>query len=132
ALAEARNTSVAVDDKSIEELKGSFDCIKEIIQNQKIGTDKYFDRIAFKQNEYWGDKEKTNVIDVREIIAIMNMFNPYLYNPNEPTHPIQSYTGKEVSLKKFLKLAPEDAKNKDGDVNFRNKVVKNMRNIIPD
>lgn len=132
ALAEARNTSVAVDDKSIEELKGSFDCIKEVIQNQMIGTDKYYDRIAFKQNEYWGDKQKTNVIDVREIIAIMNMFNPYLYKPNEAPHPIQSYTGKEVSLKKFLKLVPEGAKNKDGDVNFRNKVVKNMRNIIPD
>ncbi len=131
-LAEARNTSVAVDDKSIEELKGSFDCIKEIIQNQKIGTDKYFDRIAFKQNEYWGDKEKTNVIDVREIISIMNMFNPYLYNPSGSTHPIQSYTGKEVSLKKFLKLAPPDSKSKDGDIDFRNKVVKNMKNIIPD
>lgn len=136
-LAEARNTSVAVDDKSIEELKGSFDCIKNIIQNQKIGTDKYFERIAFKQNAYWGDKEKTNVIDVREIIAILNMFNPYLYNPDEATHPIQSYTGKEVSLKKFLKLAPEDSKNKDGDVDsrnkdFRNKVIENMSAIIPD
>lgn len=132
ALAEARNTSVAVDDKSIEELKGSFDCIKEIIQDQKICTDKYYDRIAFKQNEYWGDREKTNVIDVREIIAIMNMFNPYLYKPNKVPHPIQSYTGKEVSLKKFLKLAPEGSKNKDGDVDYRNKVVKNMAMIIPD
>ncbi|WP_425805570.1 AIPR family protein [Desulfitobacterium sp. Sab5] len=130
-LAEARNTSVAVDDKSIEELKGSFDCIKEIIQNQKIGEDKYFNRIAFKQNEFWGDKDKTNVIDVREIIAIMNMFNPYLYNPLEAVHPIQSYTGKEVSLKKFLNLSPEKGKSKAGNVEFRNKVVSNMRSIIP-
>lgn len=132
ALAEARNTSVAVDDKSIEELKGSFDCIKSIIENQKIGTDKYYTRIAFKQNEYWGDKDKTNIIDVRELIAIINMFNPYLYNPKDSTHPIQSYTGKEVSLKKFLKLSPEGSKVKDGDVNFRNKVIKNMSKIIPD
>lgn len=130
-LAEARNTSVAVDDKSIEELKGSFDSIKDIIEHQKIGKDKYFNRIAFKQNEYWGEK---NIIDVREIIAIMNMFNPYLYNPNEAMHPIQSYTGKEVSLKKFLKLSPvgEKNKNKDGNIEFRNQVVNNMRNIIPD
>ena len=132
ALAEARNTSVAVDDKSIEELKGSFDCIKGIIENQKIGIDKYYDRIAFKQNEYWGDKEKTNIIDVRELIAIINMFNPYLYDPSNPTHPIQSYTGKEVSLKKFLKLTPAGSKIKDGDANFRNKVIENMEKVIPD
>lgn len=132
SLAEARNTSVAVDDKSIEELKGSFDSIKEIIQDQIIGKDRYYDRIAFKQNEYWGDTEKTNVIDVREIIAIMNMFNPYLYNPSVASHPIQSYTGKEVSLKKFLKLSPEGDKNKDDNAKFRNMVVNNMRTIIQD
>lgn len=130
-LAEARNTSVAVDDKSIEELKGSFDCIKEIIQYERIGENRFYDRIAFKQNEYWGSEEK-NIIDVREIIAIMNMFNPYLYDPNTAIHPIQSYTGKEVSLKKFLKLSPEGEKNRDGNVDFRNSVVNKMRNLIPD
>ncbi|TJX12673.1 AIPR protein [Tissierella creatinini] len=130
-LAEARNTSVAVDDKSIEELKGSFDCIKEIIQSDIIGEDKYYDRIAFKQNEFWGGEEK-NIIDVREIIAIMNMFNPYLYDPSVAAHPIQSYTGKEVSLKKFLKLSPDNEKSKDGNVEFRNNVVMKMKALIPD
>ena len=130
-LAEARNTSVAVDDKSIEELKGSFDCIKNIIQSEMIGDDKYYDRIAFKQNEFWGSEEK-NVIDVREIIAIMNMFNPYLYDPSVAIHPVQSYTGKEVSLKKFLKLSPPDGKSKGGNVEYRNEVVKKMSEIIPD
>ena len=41
-LAEARNNSVAVDDKSIEELRGTFDPIKRIIENQRIQGEKIF------------------------------------------------------------------------------------------
>jgi len=53
-------------------------------------------------------------IDVREIIAILNIFNQELYPIKDNGHvggtqPIQSYTGKEVSLKKFLSLGKEDS-----------------------
>lgn len=112
-LAEARNQSVQVDQRSIEELNKSFEPIKEALKNED-----YFDRIAFKQNEHTGEK---NIIDVREVIAIMNMFNQSIYPANSETQPIQSYTGKETSLNRFLRL-------KDS----RNQIVKNMTPIIPE
>lgn len=112
-LAEARNQSVQVDQRSIEELNHSFEPIKEALKNES-----YFERIAFKQNEHGGEK---NIIDVREIIAIMNMFNQSIFPPNGETQPIQSYTGKEASLNRFLRL-------KDS----RDQIVKNMTPIIPD
>lgn len=131
-LAEARNTSVAVDDSSMEELKGSFDCFKEILSNHRIGNDLYINRIRFKQNEHRYDEEiRHNIIDIKEIIAITNMFNPKLYDPLEANHPIQSYTGKEVNLRKFLNIA-DDALTDEEKVAERNKFIKNMSDIIRD
>ncbi len=129
-LAEARNNSVAVDDKSIEELRGTFDPIKQIIENQKIQGDKYINRVSFRQNEFWGDSNVTNIIDVRELIAMINMFNPLLYDPMKTPHPIQSYTGKAASLNKFLKLAPLGAKEEDPE--YRKAIILRMDRIIPD
>lgn len=45
-LAEARNTSVQVDEKSMAELARKFDPIKEGLEGMP-----FFDRIAFKQNQ---------------------------------------------------------------------------------
>ena len=129
-LAEARNNSVAVDDKSIEELRGTFDPIKRIIENQRIQGEKYFDRISFRQNEFWGNKDVNNIIDVREIISIINMFNPILYDPMTPTHPIQSYTGKAASLNKFLNMSPPGVKEEDPE--YRKAVIEKLTKIIPD
>ncbi len=112
-LAEARNQSIQVDQRSIEELNRSFEPIKAALKNES-----FYGRIAFKQNEHVGEK---NVIDVREVIAIMNMFNQSLYPKGGDTQPIQSYTGKEASLNRFLRL-------KDS----RDQIVKNMTPIIPD
>ncbi|RKJ43157.1 AIPR protein [bacterium 1XD8-76] len=112
-LAEARNQSIQVDQRSIEELNRSFQPIKEALKNES-----FFDRIAFKQNEHAGQK---NVIDIREIIAIMNMFNQSIYPLRGDTQPIQSYTGKEASLNRFLRL-------KDS----RDQIIKNMTPIIPE
>lgn len=129
-LAEARNNSVAVDDKSIEELRGTFEPIKRIIENHLIQGEKYFDRISFRQNEFWGNKDVNNIIDVREIIALINMFNPLLYDPMVPVHPIQSYTGKAASLNKFLKMSPPGTREEDPE--YRKAVVEKMGIIIPD
>ena len=112
-LAEARNQSVQVDQRSIEELNRSFEPIKDALKNEE-----FFERIAFKQNEHAGEK---NIIDIREIIAIINMFNQSIYPVNGETQPIQSYTGKEASLNRFLRL-------KDS----RDQIIKNMATIIPD
>lgn len=129
-LAEARNNSVAVDDKSIEELRGTFEPIKHIIENQRIQDEKYFERISFRQNEFWGNKDINNIIDVREIVAIINMFNPLLYDSMSSLHPIQSYTGKAASLNKFLKISPPGVKEEDPE--YRKAIIEKMSKIIPD
>ena len=113
-LAEARNLSVQVDQRSIEELNKSFECFKHTLCNEK-----YYNRIAFKQNEHAGDK---NVLDIKEIIAITNMFNQNLYPIIGEVQPIQAYTGKVASMNKFLNQGPE----------IRERIVKNMSPIIPD
>ncbi len=58
-------------------------------------------------NEHYS--ENVAIIDVREVITILNMFNQNLYpivgqqGLSGDSQPIQSYTGKEASLKRFLK-----------------------------
>ncbi len=121
-LAAARNTSVQVDLKSQEELKKSFDSLKEILEPFEFKN-----RIAYHMNQYYDDKDR-QIIDVREIITILNMFNQNLYPITGPegmsadSQPIQSYTGKEVSLKRFLKQGKEK----------REAILKSMQPIVGD
>lgn len=130
-IAEARNTSTQVDTTSIEELKQSFDCIKDIIKDHSIKGDTYFDRISFKQNQHHGNSDVKNVIDVREFISIINMFSPILY-PKGGSHPIQSYTGKETSLKKFLNMGYNKTEKESVRKNARENEINKMKDIIPD
>ncbi|WP_338627398.1 AIPR family protein [Clostridium baratii] len=120
-LAAARNTSVQVDLKSIAELEKSFDAIKEAFNNVS-----FKDRIAYKMNEHYNENN-VRPIDVREIIAITIMFSQTLYSYKTAmgtlaeSQPVQCYTGKEASLKKFLKLGKEK----------REKMIKDMMPVIP-
>ncbi len=120
-LAAARNTSVQVDLKSIEELQKSFDVIKNVLSNMEFSN-----RIAYKMNEHYNDDIVP--IDVREIIAIMLMFSQAIYPLKKSDgslndiQPIQCYTGKETSLKKFINL----------DKFSREHMIKNMASILPD
>lgn len=113
-LAEARNTSVQVDAKSIQELKNAFEPIKKVLADEPFAGN-----VAYRMNE-----EKP--IDVREIIAILLMFNQEVYpNFSQPgvlsdTQPIQSYSGKETSLKKYVNLKDRD------------KTIENMSPVIKD
>lgn len=119
-LAAARNTSVQVDLKSREELNKSFEILKAAMSGLPFEN-----RIAYKMNQHYGEDFKP--IDVREIITILNMFNQNLYpvmsdgGTAGESQPVQSYTGKECSLKRFL----------DQGKDVREKTVKNMGNIIP-
>lgn len=92
-LAAARNTSVQVDDKSIAELSKKFEPIKDA-----IGGMPFFDRIAFKQNQQLAPKVK--MIDAREIVAILTMFNRSVYT--EAIHPTQAYSSKAKVLDAYL------------------------------
>lgn len=130
-LAEARNTSTQVDTSSIEELRNSFDCIKNIIGAQRIQGEYYLGRISFKQNQHHDNPTVKNIIDIREFIAIINMFSPILY-PLSGGHPLQSYTGKETSLKKFLNMGNHKDEKDSIKKASREEEVQRMANIIPD
>ena len=120
-LAAARNTSVQVDLKSREELNKSFEILKEAMSGLVFEK-----RIAYKMNQHYGEDFKP--IDVREIITILNMFNQNLYpvmsegGTAGESQPVQSYTGKEYSLKRFL----------DQGKDTREQGIQKMGKIIPD
>ena len=120
-LAAARNTSVQVDLKSIAELENSFGVIKDAFSQVP-----FKDRIAYKMNEHYNENN-ISPIDVREIIAITIMFSQSLYGYKTAmgtlaeSQPVQCYTGKESSLKKFLNLGKEK----------REKMIKDMEPVIP-
>lgn len=120
-LAAARNTSVQVDLKSITELEKNFNALKDAFNNLPFKK-----RIAYKMNEH--NLEDFTPIDVREILAIILMFSQviYPYKTAEGTisemQPIQCYTGKEASLKKFLNLKKDK----------RDEMIQKMTPIIPD
>lgn len=121
-LAAARNTSVQVDLKSIAELENSFDVLKDAFKGIPFEN-----RIAYKMNEHYNSEEVTP-IDVREVLAIILMFSQLLYPYKTPfgtiseSQPIQCYTGKETSLKKFLNLGKDK----------REKMISDMTPIITD
>lgn len=97
-LAEARNTSVQVDQKSLAELARKFEPIKEAIEGMQ-----FYNRISFKQNQVEQDEEtgrNLKMIDAREIVAIINMFNVEKYS--QTTHPIQAYSSKGKMLEMYL------------------------------
>lgn len=128
-LAAARNTSVQVDLKSIAELENSFEVLKEALSKTI-----FCNRVQYKMNEHYND-DNINPIDVREVIAILLMFSQEIYPFKNSTgilsdsQPIQCYSGKEASLKKFLKQNGGDEKKQRHD---RENMIKNMAPIISD
>lgn len=128
-LAAARNTSVQVDLKSIAELENSFEAIKEAFKDLNFS-----DRIQYKMNEHYND-DNIAEIDVREVIAVLLMFSQEIYpyknaqGTLSETQPIQCYSGKEASLRKFLKCNRADEKQQK--IN-RELMVKRLTPIVPD
>ena len=128
-LAAARNTSVQVDLKSIAELENSFEILKEALSNNS-----FYNRIQFKMNEHYND-EGIDPIDVREIISILLMFSQEIYPYKtadgvlSDVQPMQCYSGKEASLKKFLKQNGGMEGQQKID---RENMIRNMMPIIDD
>lgn len=97
-LAEARNTSVQVDVKSMAELRKNFEPVKEALEGMP-----FFERIAFKQNQVRQNEagKRMPMIDAREVVAIIMMFNMEQYGGGK--HPIQAYSSKAATLEEYLK-----------------------------
>jgi hypothetical protein len=85
-LVEARNTSRQVALKSLLNLGGRFEELKEAI-GASIA-----DQVSWRENE-------EGEIDVREVVALLTAFDATHYNDIQ--HPIHAYSGKESCLKHF-------------------------------
>ena len=95
-LAAARNTSVQVKDQSIAELENKFEIIK-----LGIGDEPFYRSVYFQEND-------EGTIDVQEILAILNMFNPDRYPAtNMDSFPKVSYTGRKSCVDYYLKQYDE-------------------------
>ena len=84
-VVEARNTSKQVASKSLLNLEGSFDRLKEALGKKAS-------QISWKENE-------DGAFDVREVIAILTALDAGSYTGN--AHPVPAYSGKEACLKRF-------------------------------
>ena len=92
-LAEARNTSIAVDAKSMAELREKFDPIKEGLEGLP-----FFNRISFKQNQITKDTEHyrkfVNVIpDLFDLYDAIETEFAVAYNENGRMYGRKSYSG---------------------------------------
>ena len=90
-LAAARNTSTQVQDKSIANLRGQFEPIKETIAHEEFA-----DRVYFMENDD-GD------IDVGDILAILNLFNIDAYHEME-SFPIVSFSSRKKCIDTYIKM----------------------------
>jgi len=126
-IAEARNTSVALDVRSMEEMKGSFDVLKSILSDIEIHGDKFFDRVELKMNQ---QLEEQNHIDIRLLISVLLMFNQDLFPASnspgiEENPPVQMYGNREAALAKYLSLG-------NGNFEKRNEAIQRMAPIMAD
>ena len=126
-IAEARNASVALDMRSMEELRGSFNVWKSLFGNIEVSGNRFFDRVELKMNQ---QLEETNRIDIRTVISIILMFNVDAFPHAEEMGkaedmPVQMCGNPEAALKKFLALG-------DGDTEKRDESVMKMAPIVKD
>ena len=88
-IAGGLNTSVQVQDMSLDNLAGNFQWIKD-----ELKSESYRGEIKWSENDQGAH-------DVRDIIRIMLCFNIELYPNDKNDHPILAYSGKNAALKKF-------------------------------
>lgn len=83
-LAGARNTSEQVKEFSLEDLKGNFDWLKDILEKSKFKG-----KIRYRENE-------PKPVDIRVVLALLTLFHPKWLKLNKD--PIIAYTGKGATL----------------------------------
>jgi hypothetical protein len=112
-IAEARNTSIRSEDKSLTSLLKEFAAIKDV-----LGKEPYADRIAYKESEFNNDEKN---IDIKEILSYLICFDREGFD--DKNHPIIACTGKSETLKyaesnherlqKYIPLLPQILRLRD-------------------
>lgn len=88
-IARAQNTGISVQPQSIFELDGAFDGIKEQIRDKP-----WFNKVGFKESD-------NTEIDVRDLVAVLELMNVIDFPIRETKHPISAYEKWSIPLKKF-------------------------------
>jgi len=83
-LAGARNTSEQVKEFSLEDLKGNFEWLKDILEDSD-----FRDKVRYRENE-------PKPVDIRVVLALLTLFHPNWLRTNKD--PIVAYTGKGAVL----------------------------------
>ncbi len=87
-ISQGLNTSVQVQDMSLDNLAKRFEWLKELIKDTP-----YVDKVAWSENDE-GD------YDARDLIALLYLFNTALF-PSSVSHPIAGYEKKKEALKAY-------------------------------
>ncbi|MDQ3045848.1 MAG: AIPR family protein [Chloroflexota bacterium] len=88
-IAGGLNTSVQVQDMSLDNLSHAFQWIKDEIKGAS-----YYGKIAWSEND-------PGEYDARDIVSLMAMFNVDLHPNDGDDHPVYGYEKKSVALKSF-------------------------------
>lgn len=93
SIVEARNTSTQVRAQSLEELKGNYDQIKQVLQGKP-----YADSIAYKEYEL-SDEGLKKDLDIRDLLSYLICFDVESYSGSK--HPIIAYSSKGAVIAHF-------------------------------
>ena len=88
-IAQGLNTSVQVQDMSLDDLRGLFSWLKE-----ELATESYAEKIAWSENAE-GD------YDARDLVGLLMAFNVALFPRDGDDHPVAAYEKKSTALKSF-------------------------------
>ncbi len=88
-IAQGLNTSVQVQDMSLDNLKDLFEWLKDVLRRES-----YYGKIAWSENDD-GD------YDARDIISLLMAFNVVLFPNRDPEHPVAAYEKKAAALRSF-------------------------------
>lgn len=89
-VAQGLNTSVQVQDMSLDHLRGLFDWLKE-----ELADEPYYKHIAWSEND-------PGEFDARDIISLLMAFNVELFpNDRGDEHPVAAYEKKSTALRSF-------------------------------
>lgn len=83
------NTSVQVQDMSLDNLKGDFKWLKSVLRGQR-----YYKKIAWREND-------PGEYDARDIVSMLFAFNITLFPNDRDEHPVAAYEKKSQALKAF-------------------------------
>lgn len=88
-IAGGLNTSVQVQPKSLDNLAGKFDWLK-----QELKDEPYFNQIAWREND-------DGVYDVVYLLSLLTCFNIFTYPNQGDAQPVVAYEKKSAVLKQF-------------------------------